>query len=231
MRKSLVTLIAVALAAACSSDATPTATLSSSQAHAKPGGGGGGGGTSDPSASWLLPLDAGALAVRSDGQYASGAYSRYANGVCSVSAKIFLNGSGDATIQTDAGKGKNGCTRRFTVTYPDGATESFRSFNNLRVLQTTSTVIAQGTSALRTLAINPSGLSNNPSRCGRLLFGQGNQGGGAGSDSVVVTRLGANTWEVESQAAPKNLALCENTGELYAMPLRFRIVSSANLPG
>jgi hypothetical protein len=227
MRRTIPILIAVAVLAACSAE-TPTATLVQREAHKKPGGGGG---TSDPATTWLLPLEAGELAFRSDGQYASNGYSTYAHGVCSVTGKLFLNGSGDATIQTDVGKGKNPCTRTFTVTYPDGVTETFRSFNNLRVLQTTSTVIPVGSQALRTLAINPGVLTNNPSRCGRLLFGEGNQGGGAGSDSVVVTRISADTWEVESQAAPNNRALCEDTGELYPMPVRFRLVSSVDLPG
>lgn len=54
---------------------------------------------------------------------------------------------------------------------------------------------------------------------------------GAGSDSVLVTRLDARSWQVQSQAAPdQQRAYCENNGALYSMPVSFVVVSSANLP-
>ena len=51
----------------------------------------------------------------------------------------------------------------------------------------------------------------------------------AGSDSVQVTRRDASTWQVQSQAG-HDLALCENNGQLYSMPVNFTIVSSTPLP-
>jgi hypothetical protein len=63
-----------------------------------------------------------------------------------------------------------------------------------------------------------------------LLFGLGPLGDkGIGSDSVAVTRIDASTWQVQSQAAPNNLVLCENTGQLYHMQVSFVAVSSRPL--
>jgi len=82
------------------------------------------------------------------------------------------------------------------VRYPDGFTETLPSFNNVRRVQNTTSVILVGSTVERTLAINPGTLANNPSRCGRLLFGVGEQGAGLGSESVLITRVDARTWEV-----------------------------------
>ena len=154
----------------------------------------------------------------------------YAHGVCGVSTVIFATGdgteSGDATIKLDAAKGK-GCGRTFTLVYPDGATETLRSFNNLRGLQSSVSRIEIGATKTRTFAISPSSIGV-PSRCGRLLFGEGKLGGGAGSDPVLVTRVDARTWRVASQVDGQ--VLCENTGEFYAMPVAFVIVASSDLP-
>jgi len=56
--------------------------------------------------------------------------------------------------------------RRVTVRYPDGFTETLPSFNNVRRVQNTKSVILVGSTVERTLAINPGTLANNPSRCG-----------------------------------------------------------------
>ena len=61
-----------------------------------------------------------------------------------------------------------------------------------------------------------------------MLFGP-NGAVSPGSDSLSVTRIDAQTWQVQSHP-DSNLAYCENTGELYAMPVSFVIVSSAVLP-
>jgi hypothetical protein len=177
---------------------------------------------SDPTATWTIPAPDGVLGLSSDGQGA------YANGVCGVSAKLFAttagSNSGDATIQT--AKGKN-CTRRFTLRYPDGATESVLSFNNLLQLQNTTYSIPVGSTAKRRLILNPGAIASNPSRCGRLLFGP-NGLVGVGSDSVNVTRTSASSWQVQS--AGSNLAYCEANGALYAMPVSFTVTSSVPLP-
>lgn len=195
----------------------------------------GGPAPTDPTATWMLPLDDQGLAFRSDGQFSDGTYSVYANGVCGVDAKIFAttqkSNSGDGIIQTNpAGKGKNPCARSFTLHYPDGFTETLQSFNNLRKLQNTDTVIPIGATVTRQLILNPSVMG--PSRCGRLLWGEGDFGGGVGSDSVLVTRLDERTWHVESQPPPKNKAWCRDMdGALLDMPpVSFRIVSDRDLP-
>lgn len=189
-------------------------------------------GPTDPTATWKIPLAAAALSLRSDGLYGDGTYSVYANGVCNVSAKIFAttaaSNSGDATIQTSKPtRGK--CGRTFTLSYPDAFTETVPSFNNLNVLENTTYAIPVGTTVKRRLIIAPGSLANNPSRCGRLLFGP-NGSVGVASDSLLVTRVDASTWQVQSQAAPNDRAYCENNGLSYEMQVSFVIVSSAPLP-
>jgi hypothetical protein len=189
-------------------------------------------GTSDPTATWKIPLNATGLAFQSDGRYGDGTYSVYANGVCNVSATIFAtaagSNTGDATIQTSKPSGGK-CGRVFTLSYPDGYTETLPSFNNLNQLENTTYSIPIGTTAARRLILAPGSLSNNPSRCGRLLFGP-NGTVGVASDSILVTRVDARTWQVQSQAAPNDLAYCENNGLSYEMPVNFVVVSSVALP-
>lgn len=211
--------------------AEPTASDLDTALLSKGKGGGGSSGPSDPTATWLIP-DNGGLSFRSDGQYSADGISTYANGVCGVSAKIFAtteySHSGDATINMDAPK--RGCGRRVTLVYPDNFTETVRTFGNLRVLQNTTTIIPVGATVKRTLAISPGNLSNNPSRCDGLLFGQGGQGNGVGSDSVLVTRLDGRTWRVFSDPASTRLAWCKKLDQLLEMTVDFTIVASEDLP-
>jgi hypothetical protein len=180
-------------------------------------------------ATWLIPLADGSLGVRSDRQYGDGTYSAYANGVCGVETAIFArasgSNSGDATFRTN----KKKCTRRWVFHFPDGFTESVRTFNNLNILQNTSYSIPVGTTAKRRLIISPGTFGSNPSRCGRLIYGP-NGTVSPGSDSLEVTRIDDRTWQVRSQPAPNNRAYCENNGQLYAMPLDIVIVSNVPLP-
>ena len=214
------------LAAACSDGATdPTQIAASASRAARPGAG-----PTDPAASWLLPLDATGLAVRSDGAFADGSgNSVYADGVCGISGTIFAttanSNSGDATLQTGNGKS---CSRSFRLVYPDGASESVQFFNNLKLVQSSTSIIPLNTTVKRHLNISTAATRN--SRCGRLFFGAGVAGGGVGSDSVLVTRTSASTWLVESQAAPQTMALCENTNQLFSMPVRFVVRASRDLP-
>lgn len=220
MRGIASTLLIVLFAACNESPTTP----STGQPAIKPG-------PVDPTATWLIPLDDAGLALRSDGNgiYSVGTNSVYANGICGVSTRIFAttggSNSGDATLQT--GKARN-CTRQFVLRYPDAATESVLTFNNLNILQNTGYSIPVGTTVKRRLIVAPGAILNNPSRCGRVLFGP-NGTVGPGSDSLNVTRIDAQTWQVQSHP-DSNLAFCEDTGELYPMPVKFVIVSSAPLP-
>jgi len=210
-RPTLLLTATLVLVAACGENA-PTSPSGIDVASAK---------ASDPTATWTFPAVETGLGFASDGQGA------YANGVCGVSAKIFAttagSNSGDATIQT----AKGSCSRRFTLRYPDASTESVLSFNNLLKLQNTTYSIPIGSTVKRRLILNPGAIANNPSRCGRLLFGV-NGTVGAGSDSVNVTRTSASSWQVQS--AGSNLAYCEANGALYAMPVSFTVTSSVPLP-
>ena len=177
-------------------------------------------GTPDPTVTWMLPLDDATLAFRSDGRFVAGANSAYANGVCGVTTWVELAsndpypGFAHATLGSDK---KGHCARSFTVVYPDG-TEEEATAAVQRGLAIPA--IGIGETVDRTLALLPAGPR---SRCGRVLFGEGSQGAGAGSDSVRVTRVDQKTWHVYSGTS--NQALCENTGQLFAMPVDFVIVA------
>jgi hypothetical protein len=223
-RPSTLLTIAAALLAAC---AEPNAPLSQVEdlpdvtAAAAP---------NEITTTWKIPTDDAALAVRSDGLFASEGYSAYANGVCGVTTQLFwstsASSSGDATIRAAAAKGSK-CGRRFRLVYPDGASELVPAFNNLNKLQTSTSAIAIGTEEPRRLILNPGLLG--PSRCGRVIFGS-NGVVGDGTDLLVVRRVDARTWEVRSQEAPNDRALCESTGEIYNMRVSLVIVASRDLP-
>jgi len=189
---------------------------------------------STPSDTWKLPLADASLSFKSDRQYSDGTYSVYAAGVCNVTGAIFsgddggTNNGGDATLQISlATHGK--CGRLFTIAYPDGVSETLASFNNLHELENTVYSIPIGSTALRRLTINTENVTNKVTpRCGKLQFGVFPTGG-AGSDSVQVTRIDASTWQVQSQPPPNDLALCEKNGQLYHMQVSFLAVSSRPL--
>jgi hypothetical protein len=183
---------------------------------------------SSPVISWKIPLATAGLGLHSDGKFSDGTYSVYTGGVCDVTTNLFngdANSSGDATIRTLV-KGSK-CHRLFTVRYPDGYSEAIWSFNNVHRIQNSTYSIPIGSTVRRRFTINPA-VVDSPSRCGRLIFGP-NATTGAGSDSVLVSRLDAQTWQVRSDAAPNNRAHCEATGEVFEIPVSFLVVSSQPL--
>jgi hypothetical protein len=191
----------------------------------------------DPTATWKIPLADVGLSLKSDGRNGDGTYSVYANGVCSVAAKIYAtteaSNTGDATIQMSYPKGRT-CGRTITMVYPDGTQETLAAFSNLNQLQSTdpSTIIPTGQTALRRLIINVDGGANNPtpSRCGRVIFGD-NGRVGADSDMLLVTRIDARTWRVQSQPASDKRAFCEKLGRSEGgMNVDFVLESSYPLP-
>jgi hypothetical protein len=195
------------------------------------------GSTKDPTATWSIPLDDAMLALKSDHRYGDGTASIYADGVCNVGTIIFAvvtstspTPSGDATLQATYPQGHS-CGRTVVVGYPDGGADTLAPFMNLNKLQSPDpgSIIPVGQSGLRRLIVGFNDkLSGNPSpgRCGRVIFGD-NGTAGAGTDMLVVTRLSATTWHVQSQPAPYNRALCENLGAIYDnMNVDFIIVSS-----
>jgi hypothetical protein len=219
------TVVAVAILSACDSSNTSELVAGPQvTAAARPGG---------PTATWAFPIADEGLSVRSDGRFldATGAYSLYAHGVCTVSSPMFITGSGDNTIAFNYPKTKV-CGRTWTVSYPDGVTETLAYQGGVQVLQNETFNIPVGTTALRHMRFG-TGNNGNPAaaRCGQgLVFGPGGANPATGSDSVAVTRIDASTWEVASQAAPNDHAYCVDNGQLYEMQVRFRIISSQPLP-
>jgi hypothetical protein len=218
MSRSIIVLAAAITLVACSSDATAPIDPSFARAPKE----------SAPVATWHIPLNDAGLSLRSDGRYASNGFSAYAHGVCAVSTLMntAATANGNANITLDSSRK---CQRAFTLVYPDGGTETLRSFINLIGLHKDGAYIPVGTTELRTMAINPDYIGV-ASRCGRLLFGEGTSGAGVGSDQVFVTRVNARTWHVQSQ--PENRkAWCEKDGEFYDMPVDLLVVADRDLAG
>jgi hypothetical protein len=185
----------------------------------------------DPTTSFYFPLADGALALRSDHLYSDGTSSVYANGVCGVNGAFFAtdagSNSGDARLQTDkpnAAKGKK-CAdypRQLYLDYGDGIDAA--TIVNTREIETSSYFIPVGASVRRKLVI-PSTTHG----CGNVVFGEAS-GVGLSGDSVMVTRVSASTWHVQSQPSPNDSSLCLYTGQMYHMPVDFTITSSRPLP-
>lgn len=184
-------------------------------------------------ANWLLPIDASALSLRSDGKFSDGTFSTYADGVCSFESTVFFTGSGDNVMEFKYPKRKT-CGRTFTLAFPDGYSETLAYRGGVQVLENLSYAIPIGATVLRHMRLAPGNNTvGNPTtgRCSLgLVFGEGGANPAIGSDSVTVTRIDASTWEVASQPPPNDQAFCIDNGALYAMQLRFRIVTARPLP-
>ena len=189
---------------------------------------------SNASSTWEVPLADAGLSVKSDHRFpdASGTYSVYAVGVCSFTSTIFTTGSGDDTFGFTYPKSGR-CGRTWTVTYSDGFTETLAYGGGLQVLENSVFSIPIGTSAYRHFRFAAgTGPSFNPvpSRCSQgLVFGENGKNPALGSDSVIVTRVDAQTWDVHSQAAPNDNAYCIDNGLLYEMQISFRIIANQPL--
>ena len=120
------------------------------------------------------------------------------------------------------------------MVYPDAFTETLAYQGGVQILQSSSFQIPIGSQTLRHMRFAADQRSRgNPvsARCGLgLVFGEGGANPAIGSDSVVVSRIDARTWRVQSQPAPDNLAFCIDNGQLYAMTVDFIIVASRDLP-
>ena len=205
-----VLLIIASIASACSENVDqPLAPIPGSAALAKappP--------PPDPKTTLKLPLDGTGLAVTSDGMFGDGTFSAYTDGVCGVTASIFVGGSGDAVMQTNKpGARDRQCAttaRTWRLAYDDGFVETIPVFVNLHQVQNSSFTIPVGAKVKRKFGINPT----QNTRCDRLVWGEN-------SDSVLVTRTATNTWEVQSQPAPNDQAWCSTTGVVHHMPIRF----------
>lgn len=233
MLRRLLLLGVVASTAAVVGCGNDVATLSpltpQSPTFAKPAG------PTDPTSTFLFPLDDGALGLKSDHLYVSGTSSVYANGVCGVDSKIFattqLSNSGDAIMQTDNPKyTDNKCAsypRKVVIDYGDGttavATTTFMNVGDIERENVTADQIPIGGFRLRALHVNES-------RCGGLVYQDHiSDGTLTGADSVIVTRTAADTWVVTTQLAPNDKAYCKADGQLYHIPVNFTVVSSRPL--
>lgn len=169
----------------------------------------------DLSATFVLTNSA-SYGLRGDGKYLDDAGgSRYADGVCGVTTKIFTsNGGGDATMQTNNPKAADRkCVNYPRKVYVAGETNALVEVQLYvpRVDQP-GAEIPVGSSVDRNLSINP---ASGP--CTRYNFD------GNGSDRVTVTRTSATTWLVETKPAPNNRAQCFNDGTIYSMDVSFTI--------
>lgn len=186
----------------------------------------------DPTATVKIPLADGALNLKSDQAFGDGTNSVYANGVCGVTARIYLGGSGDMVLlggsPRDADPSCPSYPRKYTVLYPD-STSDVVSGGTMAVtqLQSATFSIPVGTSALRGFHV-----STGSARCEGVHWGAR-----AGGDKVVVTRTAPDTWHLTTQAFPYNQAVCKNTVKgsivgtpLGHMPIDLWIVSSRALP-
>ena len=183
----------------------------------------------DPFTTFHIPLDDGGLSVKSDRLFTSGGYSAYANGMCGVESNIFAttagSNSGDAIMQTgNARSGDRTCVpRKLTLSYPDAVTETVSVFMNVRRVQNTTFAIPIGQTVKRSFAIQTP-------RCEQLLWSGERQGVPIAADSVLVTRIAADTWRVQTQPAPNNRASCRLNGQVYPMSADFTITADRPLP-
>jgi hypothetical protein len=188
----------------------------------------------DPKATFYFPLTDAGLALKSDHLYVDGTFALYAQGLCGASAKIFAtaeaSNSGDAVMQTNnptySDRRCAAYPRTMTLAYSDGVSETIPIFMNVRQIQSTTSVIPLGATVKRAFAVNPT----QKTRCDVLAWMNTRQGVTIDADSVWVTRTAADTWHVQTQAAPNDRAYCTATGQSYHMPLDFTIKSSRPLP-
>lgn len=221
MKRSTFLSLPFVLLAACTEPSSPPQTSASDEqlrfAQA----------VADPTATVKLPIVDAGLSLKSDGQFSDGTYSAYANGVCGITATIFLSGSGDMVMDGGdpryADKKCSSYPRKMTVLYPDGLSETIPGAEvDLQALESSSFAIPVGSTALRHFHVRTS-----TTRCDGVHWGF------IGGDSVQVTRTAGNTWHVQTQPYPNDQAMCKNSSGNYLlghMPVDVWIVSSRTLP-
>jgi len=238
MRKVLGLMVAFG-AAACSESSAPGLTApepADAPLYARA--------SSVQTSTWKLPIDDAGLGLTSDGRESDGTFSTYADGVCGVTGKIFTDGSGDATLQTNNPKDKTrSCVPRtmnvvYPVgdpVYPGGGTETMLVFLNLRNISNASTVIPPGYAnrVERTLGLNPT----QTERCDSWRWTSDSFAG----DKVWVERMNATTYHVYTKDrdpdpaaaaanAGNNKAVCTTTGDVHHLSVDLYVISSQALP-
>lgn len=185
-------------------------------------------GGSDPKPAFHFPLDDAALGLRSDHLFVSGGSSVYSEAVCGVTTNLFVGGTGDARMQTDNPKYTDrkcaAYPRKLTIAYGDGVVEATGTAANVLRLQTADFSIPVGTTAKR-------GLNVADGRCAGLRWKADLADGTLiAADSVLVTRIDARTWRVETQPYPANRAYCMSNGQSYNIAVRFTLIANQDLP-
>ena len=191
----------------------------------------------DPNATFSFPILDTGLGLKSDGEFVSGGNSVYANDVCGVKAKIFAttaaSNSGDATMQTNNPTFRDRkCPqypRTITLVYSDTLSETIPVFMNVRQIHNTTSTIPIGTTVSRAFSVNPT----QNTRCDILLWARerlSEPGVELPADNVLVTRVSANTWRVQTQPYPDNRAYCTTLDESYHMSVDFTITADGLAP-
>ena len=191
----------------------------------------------DPNATFSFPIVDTGLGLKSDGEFVSGGNSVYANDVCGVKAKIFAtataSNSGDATMQTNNPTFRDRkCPqypRTITLAYSDGVSETIPVFMNVREIQNATSSIPIGTTVRRAFAVNPT----QNTRCDVLIWTRerlSDPGVEFPADSVLVTRVAADTWHVQTQPYPDNRAYCTTLEQSFYMSVDFTITTDRALP-
>ena len=157
------------------------------------------------------------LGLRGDGKYldASG-QSTYANGICGVSSRIFVdNGGGDAIMYTNDTKYRDTKCADYPRTVFVGAETNARVAVQffIEALHQPGAEIAIGDSLDRYATISP---ASGP--CLRYSFAIN-----AGGDRLVAKRADAGTWLVHTKPAPNNRAVCMDDGRVFAMDVELTV--------
>ena len=202
---------------------------------------------------WFIP-SVGVFGVRGDGLTAytdASGDTRYKHQECVYSATMFIGGSGDAVMQNSRPsynpKNCGGAYPRkvaFTLYTADAVTGAL----------TQSGASAANPAYLIVLAVHNTGHvmpvggawelhdagSNDGGRCGRLAFRPYLEDGTpVGADRLMVRRLAADTWEVQSQpntvdglgnVVRHDKAWCSSDNTLYNAPVHYVIKSATSLP-
>jgi len=251
-RKShrLVASAVLAAAVACRIDHAPTSpvivTADASLARPAPEPG-------RVSLTWFIP-SAGEFGVRGDGLAAyteANGDTRYKDQECVYAATMFIGGSGDAVMQNARPnyKAKNcgGVYPRkvvFTLYTADpvtGAlTQSGASFANPAYLLVLAVHNAEHVMPVGGPWELHDAKADDGLRCGGLAFRPYREDGTpVGGDQLMVRRLAADTWEVQSQPntvdASGNVvrhdkAWCADENTLYNVPVHYLIKSATALP-
>ena len=237
----------LALLSACTTDELPSGPVTGLGARH------GGSAATNTSATFGVAADAG-LALRGDARVldASG-FSSYADGSCGVSALVYSapGASGDAVLSTSTSRK---CARTVSIAYqrinPDGTLTAEGSFSgptflNVRRIHRIAAdgsaefYVPMGAPAVeRTLAFDDGGTKCGTAGTAAIAFVPVLQDGTVtGADPVLVTRVAANEWRVETrpdevvdgQTVHHDKAWCKGTGALYHMPLRLTVRTPSSL--